>query len=269
MSTREDRLTRRIARLRDLVKPTSKGPWIRRKAGGKTSVMQGPADDCQIAECGVFAMPERRARANARFIAAVRTLAPRLTADAAYLMNRLAMLRATAGALIEAWDHDEIGRIDGVVVERLRLLLSPDWEPRNAGAIYIAGGSSERLTVCRPWIDVARKAGMNVLEDWTYADGYDEPNPSSALLRRDAATDVRAVLRASVFWQLAPEAMSEGASSELGVALAARAMGRRVRIVVSGPNATRNIFGHLADEVFPTHEAAFDALLPVLVRSPQ
>ena len=133
-------------------------------------------------------------------------------------------------------------------------------------ALYIAGGSSERLTVCQPRIDRAIQAGATITYDWTRTPNYDVTRPSETSLRADAARDVRAVLRADVLWILAPQQLSEGASTELGLALGARGVGEwDGHIVISGEHARRNIFALLADAVFDTHDAAWEAIKTIVV----
>jgi hypothetical protein len=136
----------------------------------------------------------------------------------------------------------------------------------DAPSLYIAGGSSERLTVGRLWIDRAIAEGARITYDWSRANGYEQERPSDTLRLGNAMVDVQAVIGAGVFWLLAPEAMSEGASTELGVAIASAALSRRIagkeraRIIVSGQWARRNLFALLADETYETHEQAWEAI---------
>lgn len=135
--------------------------------------------------------------------------------------------------------------------------------------LYIAGGSSERLTVGRPWIDRAREAGARITFDWSRASGYDEHLGEKELLT-DAMNDVGAVMRAGVFWLLAPAEMSEGAATELGIAIATAIKTRtadkpRMRIVISGPYARRNFFALIADAIHATHEEAWEAIKPLVI----
>jgi hypothetical protein len=133
-------------------------------------------------------------------------------------------------------------------------------------SLYIAGGSSERLTVGRPWIDRAIAECARITHDWTRSDGYEQTRPSDTFLRGQAMVDTQAVISADVFWLLAPVELSEGASTELGIALAASILTRinsgkpRARIIVSGPWARRNLFALLADEIYETHEEAWEAI---------
>lgn len=120
--------------------------------------------------------------------------------------------------------------------------------------IYVAGGSDERLTVVRPYIDRLIAIGHFVTHDWTRCEGYDVA-PTDAQLAGHALADLIGVDLADVFWLIAPAEKSEGAGSELGAALLA---GKRV--IVSGPSAYRNIFARLASEIHETHEGAFRVL---------
>jgi hypothetical protein len=140
-------------------------------------------------------------------------------------------------------------------------------------SLYIAGGSSERLTVGRPWIDRAIAEGVRITYDWTRADGYEDPDPSIVLLRRNAGVDAHAVFTADILWILAPKLPSEGAWTEYGIALAAtladQMLGTKKRLVVSGRYARRNLFALLADEIYETHEDAWAALLPRVAPRPE
>lgn len=121
--------------------------------------------------------------------------------------------------------------------------------------VYIAGGSSER-NLCASLMADARAAGWTVTYDWTQDPGY-LVSRSPEQLRAEAQLDLDAVRAADVVWVVAPACKSEGSHCELGAALA---WGKRV--LVSGPHvlALGRIFPLLA-EVYPTHEAAFLALL--------
>jgi hypothetical protein len=124
--------------------------------------------------------------------------------------------------------------------------------------VYIAGGSSERLTVVRPIIDRLIKNHLNihVVHDWTRNAEWDFVSVNAGELEANAARDVQVVASADVLWFIAPAEKSEGAATELGVALALKK-----KIIVSGPHAWRNIFGMLADESYDSHLGAFDALV--------
>lgn len=133
-------------------------------------------------------------------------------------------------------------------------------------SLYIAGGSSERLTVCQPRIDRAVQLGARITYDWTRTPNYEVTRPSDLSIRADAERDIAAVLRADILWVLAPQQLSEGAASELGAAIGVRSKGLwDGRIVVSGEHARRNIFAHLADEIYETHEEAWESLKPRVI----
>lgn len=133
-------------------------------------------------------------------------------------------------------------------------------------SLYIAGGSSERLTVCQPRIDRAVQLGARITYDWTRTPNYEVTRPSDLSIRADTERDIAAVLRADILWIMVPQQLSEGASTELGVALGALACGAwRGRIVVSGEHARRNIFALLADEIYETHDEAWEALKPRVI----
>src|SRR5688572_29012370 len=98
-------IRKRIERVRSLDEKASKGPWVRWKGSGGTSIMQGPAQentaaafrggaDGEIANCESSDAPVERYRANARWIAATRTLAPRLATDLETLLERVLNLES-------------------------------------------------------------------------------------------------------------------------------------------------------------------------------
>ena len=122
--------------------------------------------------------------------------------------------------------------------------------------IYIAGGSTERLTVVRPMIERVKAAGHTITHDWTQDPGYDLDRPLTKEERRDTTErDVNGVDKADVFWLMVPAQKSEGAAFELGYAQAwAHAYGKDV--IVSGARASANLFTALADRVFWNHEEA-------------
>jgi nucleoside 2-deoxyribosyltransferase len=122
--------------------------------------------------------------------------------------------------------------------------------------LYIAGGSSERLTIVRPYVDRAIAAGLTITHDWTRCEGYDRASTYQER-RAWAEDDLGGVRRADVVWIIVQAERSEGAGVELGAALI---LGRRV--VVSGPRAEEmgRIFDLLAAEAWPTHKAAFESV---------
>lgn len=125
---------------------------------------------------------------------------------------------------------------------------------RRRPRVYIAGGSSERLTVCRPLIERAKERGAEVTADWTRDPGWDLGRPPTGdELRESAERDLAAIRRADVVWLIVPAQKSEGAAAEVGYALA---LGKR--LVVSGETGVRNIFALRAapGDVFARHEDA-------------
>ena len=124
--------------------------------------------------------------------------------------------------------------------------------------IYIAGGWDERVTVVRPYIDKALRAGFTVTLDWTLENGpKDGDGGDSALVSeirlRAAQMDSRAIERADTFWLLSPGYKgSSGSWWELGYAMALKK-----DVVVSGPNWKRSIFTELVKNRFDMHEEAF------------
>jgi hypothetical protein len=120
--------------------------------------------------------------------------------------------------------------------------------------VYIAGGSSERLAVARPLIERAKELGVDVTADWTRDPGWDlGRTPTLDELRESARRDIAAIEAADVVWLVVPRQKSEGASAEVGYALALRK-----RLVVSGEVGARNIFALLArpEDRFASHEEA-------------
>jgi hypothetical protein len=122
--------------------------------------------------------------------------------------------------------------------------------------VYLAGGSDERLTVVRPYIERATAAGIEVTFDWTRSPGYDRESTVTERAKW-ASLDLEAVRSADIVWVLCPDAKSEGCSAELGAALA---LGKRV--LVSGPHARREsrLFNLLAS-FYGSPENAFGALV--------
>jgi hypothetical protein len=120
--------------------------------------------------------------------------------------------------------------------------------------VYIAGGSSERLTVCRPLIERAIEFGVDVTADWTRDPGWDLGRmPHAEEFRESAERDLDAIRRADVVWLVVPAQKSEGAAAEIGFAL-----GLGKRLVVSGEIGARNIFALCASpgDTFDRHENA-------------
>lgn len=113
--------------------------------------------------------------------------------------------------------------------------------------IYIAGGSTERITIVQPWIERVRASGMwEVTHDWTQEVNYHRPAAECA------TQDVSGVLSADAVWLLVPEAVSEGMAFEFGLALQSAHA-----VVASGPSTGRCIFHTQARRRFERHEDAF------------
>jgi hypothetical protein len=124
-------------------------------------------------------------------------------------------------------------------------------------AIYVAGGSDERLTVVRPIIDTLTHHGIHVVYDWTRSPGYDRLLSLNEI-GEQAQLDLEAVRVAEIVWVVSPDSKSEGASVELGAALV-----MRKTVFISGPYALREsrIFHLLATRIFMTHDAALREVL--------
>jgi len=119
--------------------------------------------------------------------------------------------------------------------------------------VYLAGGSSERLTVCRPLIERLQSAGVSV-HDWTNDPAFSlGREPTLAELRDAAHRDLHALVDAQIMWLVVPVQKSEGSAGEF---LAGILNGHTT--VVSGEVGVRNVFALLADHICETHEEAFD-----------
>ena len=127
--------------------------------------------------------------------------------------------------------------------------------------IYVAGGSSERLTVARTRMAQAVAAGWELTHDWTQSEGYDRAM-SPLELRGEALKDIEGIRRADVVWFLWPEKPSEGMCIEFGITLAH--IGWSIRapraMVVSGPFFDRCLFALLPVLFFDTHDHALEYL---------
>lgn len=122
--------------------------------------------------------------------------------------------------------------------------------------VYVAGGSSERLTIVRPMLDRLRAAGVTITHDWTTCPGFDRESTRLEQCRW-ATEDFEGVYNADLLWLICPAEKSEGAHAELGYAIA-----RRTPVIVSGPaTAHHRIFPLLAGMIFPSHA---DALAVVI-----
>lgn len=122
--------------------------------------------------------------------------------------------------------------------------------------IYVAGGSSERVTVVRPLMARLIERGWTVTHDWTQDPGYDLDRPLTDEERAGVAErDLRAVDKADVVWLVVPAGKSEGASVEFGYAC-----GSGKVVIVSGPDATRCPLWAYALRQFLAHEDALEWL---------
>jgi hypothetical protein len=107
-----------------------------------------------------------------------------------------------------------------------------------------------------------RDAGWEITEDWCASEaslGVEDGDLDDETARRVAARDIEGIRHADVFWLVAPERPSFGASFELGHAVCQRS-GSAIgpRIIISGPCSS--IFARLADRRYPTHLDALRAL---------
>ena len=127
--------------------------------------------------------------------------------------------------------------------------------------IYVAGASTERERIAR-YMGALRDAGWTITEDWCASEaslGKSDADLDDETARRVAERDLDGIERADVFWLVAPSSPSFGASTELGYAVARRGShDAPTRIIISGP--CPSIFARLADERFPSHVAALQAL---------
>lgn len=122
--------------------------------------------------------------------------------------------------------------------------------------IYLAGGSSERLTVVQPMIERMKQVGYTVTYDWTRGEEWCAGGDAALTReqrRKAAGVDIEGVERAQFLWLLVPEQPTRGAWVELGVAIA-----KGLLVVASGPRLRDSIFTELAFKTFETHELAFE-----------
>lgn len=119
--------------------------------------------------------------------------------------------------------------------------------------VYVAGGSSERLTVVRPIVDRLIDAGVTITHDWTRCEGYENPDYDNS---KAAANDLRGCRMADLVWVMVPEQRSEGQAVELGYSLA---LG--IPLIISGPHVGRSVFHSLVRTQCETHEQAFKVIL--------
>lgn len=123
--------------------------------------------------------------------------------------------------------------------------------------VFVSGGTSERLTVVRPYVDGLIRRGFEITHDWTRCPLYDRESTEDER-REQARRDLNGVRAADLVWLMMPEAKSEGAHVELGASLILCKP-----TVVSGPRARAhgNLFSLLASEIWDNHRAGFDAVL--------
>lgn len=121
--------------------------------------------------------------------------------------------------------------------------------------VYVAGGSTERLTVVRPMMNRLRSEGIVITHDWTACEGYDRGSTLDER-RAWAEMDLEGVRSADLVWIMVPEVMSVGAAVEMGAALTQRS---DKLIMVSGPR-NECIFYNLCN-CFAKHEDAFAEIL--------
>ena len=153
----------------------------------------------------------------------------------------LAMVDTDGGPSGTVTDCDGIDATDSPA-DLVGRLLERETKMKHPLRVYVAGNSAERLTVARWAIESLRGAGVTITHDWTSCEGYDRKS-TSAERRAWAQSDIDGVKSADIVWVLMAEGKSEGASVELGAALA---LGKRV--IVSGPHARadQRIFALLA-----------------------
>ncbi len=121
--------------------------------------------------------------------------------------------------------------------------------------LYIAGGSDERLTVVRHFVDRVIACGVTITHDWTRCESYDRACADEDM-RACAIADAKGVESADLVWIIVPSNKSEGSATEIGIAC-----GRKIPFIASGPRARGNIFALLAVRIFDMHEQAFDWIL--------
>jgi hypothetical protein len=112
--------------------------------------------------------------------------------------------------------------------------------PKRSYRVYTASGSSQRLTVARPWIEQLIATGIEAY-DWTRDPNWDLGRmPTEDEFIQSAQRDELAIRSCDLFWYIVPDEKSEGAASELSLA---RHLGKT--IVASGEFGPRNIFALL------------------------
>lgn len=139
---------------------------------------------------------------------------------------------------------------------------------RDPRSIYIASGSSE-IELARSAIASVKDLGFSVTNDWTEDPGWAVALPGGVDNRpieekkRSALSDVKGILDAYTFWLLAPAKASRGAYTEQGIALSRLHVpwaDMSGRIIVSGPQASLDLFSSIADHCFDSHDRAIGLL---------
>lgn len=131
--------------------------------------------------------------------------------------------------------------------------------------VYLATGSTVRLTTARLWIERLQSKGFSVC-DWTRDPNWDLGRmPTEAELVESATRDEDAIATCDLFWYIVPAEKSEGAASEL---MLAKCYGKQ--IVGSGDFGARNIFAlrYIRPEMrFSSEQKAFDAICTIAEKS--
>ena len=131
--------------------------------------------------------------------------------------------------------------------------------------VYLATGSTVRLTTARPWIERLQAHGISVY-DWTRDPGWDLGRPPTESELIDAAIrDEDAIIVCDLFWYIVPPEKSEGAASEI---MLAKCYGKP--IIGSGDFGPRNIFAlrYIRPELrFSSEQKAFAFIREAAERS--
>lgn len=127
--------------------------------------------------------------------------------------------------------------------------------------VYLATGSTVRITTARLWIERLQAKGFSVY-DWTRDPNWDRGwELSEAQFVESALRDEAAIRECDLFWYVVPEEKSEGAASEL---MLAKCRGKT--IVGSGRFGARNIFAltSIPKELrFSSEQAAFSVICDI------
>jgi hypothetical protein len=143
--------------------------------------------------------------------------------------------------------------------------IGPTFKANRPFHVYLATGSTVRLTTARPWIEKLQERGFSVY-DWTRDSGWDlNRPPTEAELVGAAIRDEDAIASCDLFWYVVPPEKSEGAASEL---MLAKCYGKS--IVGSGDFGSRNIFAlrYIRPELrFASEQVAFAYVCEAAERS--